>query len=187
MKSTGTITFSQPKDYGNLRHGLLILMALSLTVPLRAIAAEPTAPPAGEVTSATPQEKPEAKVPPFKYVVEGRRDPFMPFVTEKAASSSTEDQNEIIEKDVVLSGMQLFEPGQLNLVALLAKGSEQFAMVEDSTGKGYVIAKGTKIGRRGIVVDIIPNKVLIEETAETRAGQKIVTEVVMVLKKEGEE
>jgi type IV pilus assembly protein PilP len=60
-------------------------------------------------------------------------------------------------------------------------------MVEDFTGKGYVITAGTKIGRRGIVKEIVPNKVLIEETAFTRAGKKIVTQIVMALKKEGEE
>lgn len=187
MKSTGTITFGQLRDLCSNVHGLLILMALALTAPMWALAVETAAPPPAQDNGVAKPEKSEPEAPPFKYIVEGRRDPFIPFVTEKAASSGNEDMNEIVEKDVVLSGMQLFEPGQLNLVALLAKGAEHFAMVEDSTGKGYVIAKGTKIGRRGVVVEIIPNKVLIEETAETRAGQKIVTKVVMVLKKEGEE
>ena len=88
---------------------------------------------------------------------------------------------------ILNKGMQLFEPGQLTLVALLQKGTEDIAMVEDFTGKGYVLTEGIKIGRRGVVKDIAPNSVLIEETAETRAGKKIVTEVVMILKKEGEE
>ena len=121
-----------------------------------------------------------------EYTLENRADPFVPFITEKAATSSV-DMNEIIDNAAPLTGMQLFEPGQLNLVALMKNGSEDIAMVEDFTGKGYVITEGTKIGRRGIVKDIALNKVLIEETAVTRAGKKIVTEVVMLLKKEGEE
>ena len=95
--------------------------------------------------------------------------------------------DEIVEKGEQLTGMQIFEPGQLKLVALLVMKSKYFAMVEDSTGKGYPLTKGTKIGKRGVVVDITPNKVLIEETAETRAGKKIVTPITMVLKKEGDE
>ncbi|WP_458776086.1 pilus assembly protein PilP [Desulforhopalus sp. 52FAK] len=122
----------------------------------------------------------------FEYVLENRPDPFVPFLTEKAATSNA-DMNEVIENNEPLSGMQLFEPGQLTLVALMKSGAEDIAMVEDFTGKGYVLTEGIKIGRRGVVKDIAPNSVLIEETAETRAGKKIITEIVMILKKEGEE
>lgn len=122
----------------------------------------------------------------FEYVLENRPDPFVPFITEKAATS-TVDMNEIVDKSEPLTGMQLFEPGQLTLVALLKKNAEDVAMVEDFTGKGYILLEGTKIGRRGVVKDIAPNAVIIEETAVTRAGKEIVTQVVMTLKKEGEE
>ena len=50
-----------------------------------------------------------------------------------------------------------------------------------------MLTEGIKIGRRGVIKDIVPNAVIIEETAETRAGKKIVTETVMTLRKEGEE
>ncbi|WP_169309010.1 pilus assembly protein PilP [Desulforhopalus sp. IMCC35007] len=122
----------------------------------------------------------------FEYVLENRADPFVPFLSEKAATASV-DMNEVIESKEPLTGMQLFEPGQLTLVALMQKGGEDIAMVEDFTGKGYVLTEGIKIGRRGVVKDIALNRVLIEETAETRAGKKIITEIVMILKKEGEE
>lgn len=122
----------------------------------------------------------------FEYQLENRADPFVPFITEKAATSSV-DMNEIIEDNKPLTGMQLFEPGQLTLVALLRKNADNVAMVEDFTGKGYVLLKGTKIGRRGVIKEIDPNAVIIEETAVTRAGKEIITKVVMTLKKEGEE
>ena len=124
--------------------------------------------------------------PSYEYQLENRPDPFAPFITEKAAAASV-DMNEIVDENGPLTGMQLFEPGQLTLVALLKKDAEDMAMVEDFTGKGYVLTEGTKIGRRGIVKDIAPKSVIIEETAVTRAGKKIITEVVMLLKKEGEE
>jgi hypothetical protein len=122
----------------------------------------------------------------FEYTLDNRPDPFVPFITEKAATANV-DMNEIIDSNAPLTGMQLFEPGQLNLVALLINGSEDTAMVEDFTGKGYILTEGTKIGRRGVVKDIAPNTVIIEETAVTRAGKKIINEVAMILKKEGEE
>ena len=122
----------------------------------------------------------------FAYQLEGRPDPFVPFITEKAATAKV-DMNEIVDVNKPLTGMQLFEPGQLTLVALMELGHEDTAMVEDFTGKGYVLTEGTLIGKRGVVKDIQPNKVIIEETAVTRAGKKIITELVMTLKKEGEE
>jgi hypothetical protein len=118
----------------------------------------------------------------FTYQLEGRLDPFMPFISDK--NESNVDQNEIIENNEQLTGMQLFEPGQLTLVALVNSQDQKFAMVEDVTGKGYIIKEGTKIGRRGIVRSIIPNKVLIEEIAMTRAGKKLTSDIVMVLRKE---
>lgn len=122
----------------------------------------------------------------FEYVLENRPDPFIPFITEKAAAS-TVDMNEIVDTSEPLSGMQLFEPGQLSLVALLKKERKNMAMVEDFTGKGYILLEGTKIGRRGMVKNITSNGVVIEETAVTRAGKEIITEIVMTLKKEGDE
>ena len=122
----------------------------------------------------------------FEYLLENRADPFVPFISEKAASS-TVDPDEIVDSDGPLTGMQLFEPGQLTLVALLRQNIGDVAMVEDFTGKGYILLEGTKIGRRGVVKDIAPNSVIIEETAVTRAGKEIITKFVMTLKKEGEE
>lgn len=121
----------------------------------------------------------------FEYQIEGRPDPFMPFITEKATSS--ENPDEIVDRDQTLTGMQLFEPGQLTLVALMVATSGKYAMVQDFTGKGYVVQEGTKIGRRGMVADIIENKVIIEEKATTRGGKVLINKIAMVLKKEGEE
>jgi len=121
----------------------------------------------------------------FEYVLENRSDPFVPFISENASSTKV-DMNEIVDTGEPLTGMQLFEPGQLTLVALLKKNVEDVAMVEDFTGKGYILLEGTKIGKRGVVKNIASNAVTIEETAITRAGKEIVTQVVMTLKKEGE-
>lgn len=118
----------------------------------------------------------------FKYRLEGRTDPFMPFISDK--TEGTLDPNEIVENSEQLTGMQLFEPGQLTLVALATSKDQKFAMVEDVSGKGYIIKEGTKIGRRGVVRSIIPNKVLIEEIAMTRAGKELKTDIAMVLRKE---
>ncbi len=121
----------------------------------------------------------------FSYQVEGRPDPFSPFITEKAASSTNMD--EIVENEEKLSGMQLFEPSQLNLVAIVFEDSAELAMVEDAAGQGYALRPGMKIGRKGIITTIDPNQVIIEETSVTRSGKKLTNKIVMLLKKKGEE
>lgn len=122
----------------------------------------------------------------FEYVWEGRPDPFKPFIEPKVASNI--DLNAIVEEDKKLTGMQLFEPGQLTLVAVMGMSGKKIAMVEDDTGKGYVINEGMLIGRNGVVSQITQdNDVIITETAQTRAGREIVTTVVMRLNKEGDQ
>lgn len=120
----------------------------------------------------------------FEYTIEGRNDPFIPFISERAASAKMDEILPVAEQ---LSGMQLFEPGQLRLVAIVMVEDNDFAMVEDTTGKGYVLSTGMEIGRRGIITAIQSNEVIIEETAFTRAGKKLTSNIVMLLKKEGEE
>jgi len=121
----------------------------------------------------------------FEYIIEDRADPFLSFLQpEKTPDASL---NEIVDIEGELEGMQLFEPGQLTLVAIVQSARKQFAMVQDFTGKGYIITEGIKIGKRGVITDIVPNQVVIEETAFTRAGKKLTNEVIMYLKQEGEE
>lgn len=139
----------------------------------------------GVVSPAASSDQPSSNVQ-FEYKLENRPDPFVPFISERATASAV-DMDEIVDAGEPLSGMQLFEPGQLTLVALIKKGGENLAMVQDFTGKGYVLSEGTKVGRRGVVKSFTPLSVVVEETAVTRAGKKTVTEVVMLLKKEKKE
>ena len=122
----------------------------------------------------------------YVYAVDGRTDPFKPFISPKATSSVGRDPNEIIEDHAELTGMQLFEPGQLTLVGLLMTGVGELALVEDQTKKGYMLKRGNLIGKRGVVTQIDKQQVVITETARTRAGKEINSTVIMRLKKEGD-
>lgn len=133
------------------------------------------------------QNEPGDNSKTYIYELEGRSDPFVPFLTPKATSASPLDPNEIIDDETILTGMQLFEPGQLKLVAVLVAKGEPMALVEDVTGKGYVLREGIPIGRRGVVDEIFASEVKIIETAKTRAGKEILNTITMKLKKEGDE
>ena len=124
--------------------------------------------------------------PPFSYQTEGRPDPFRPFITPKAAAPAGANPDEIVDAETELTGMQLFEPGQLTLVGVLSSERGPVAMVEDQTKKGDLIKLGTPIGRRGVVAQIEQEQVVIMESARTRAGKEITSTVIMRMNKEGD-
>lgn len=120
------------------------------------------------------------QIAPFTYQTEGRTDPFLPFISQKVMQEVAETKPE------ELTGMRQFEPGQLTLVAIMFSENSPMAMVEDSSHKGYIVRKGTKIGRSGIISDILPNQVIIKQLSYSMAREKKYTTVEMTLRKEGE-
>lgn len=121
------------------------------------------------------------KMKDFTYRTEGRLDPFVPFISSKVLQETGETSEP--EK---LTGMRQFEPGQLTLVSIIFTESNPMAMVEDSSHKGYIIRRGTKLGKSGIVSDILPNRVVIKQLSYSMAKEKKYKTVEMVLRKEGE-
>ncbi|MCI5224422.1 MAG: hypothetical protein D3924_17580 [Candidatus Electrothrix sp. AR4] len=124
------------------------------------------------------------EVDKFQYKYENRPDPFLPFISKEAVIDPIDLVDD--EPGKVLKGMQLFEPGQLKLVAVMSIGNKSIAMVEDIAGKGYRLDVGMPIGRNGVIHDISDEQVKITETSKTRAGRIIKKEIIMRLKKEGD-
>jgi len=61
------------------------------------------------------------------------------------------------------------------------------ALVEDAGGKGFIITKGTLIGREnGYVKEINDNRVIIKQTHKDIFGQVKHREITMPLRKPGE-
>lgn len=143
-------------------------------------AAPPASAPAAAAAPAAADPLQELLAQPFAYLRENRTDPFVPFVTEITVKAPVEE--EVGE----LTGMRQFEPGQLNLVAILFSQDRQVAMVEDSLGKGYLIHQGTLLGRNGVVAEIKPNSVVISQSVLSTGDTKRTVTVEMVLRKEGD-
>jgi hypothetical protein len=186
-----TLTPCFSKMLSNTRNLTLPLsFVLTIIWPL-SIHAVPETVNAPETTYASGQLSQDLPLTPgapsvvFSYQLEGRPDPFRPFITEKAKNETNMD--EIVESEETPTGMQLFEPGQLKLVAIIFEDNAELAMVEDASGQGYAIRPGMKIGKKGVVATIGPNQVIIEETSLTRAGKQLTNNIVMHLKKKGEE
>lgn len=108
----------------------------------------------------------------FTYDPEGKRDPFEPFNFAPAE-----------QVDMSLPPLERYALGQLKITAILADSKaagERIAIVEDATGRGYTVRKGTKIGNRnGIVVSIEEDKINVVESIIDFTGKETKVPVVM--------
>lgn len=118
----------------------------------------------------------------WKYDPMGKPDPFKPFILARAQEETgTRVPTKILTPlqkmplSEIQSGLKAIVWGQL--------GSK--ALVEDATGKGYVVKEGTYVGQHdGIVKKIYEDRIIVEEYRRDPAkGQLEPNEVVLKLKK----
>lgn len=107
----------------------------------------------------------------FRYSPVGKVDPFQPFFLEKEASfAGMEAGGEELEGDAGLEArmqrileklrepkteLQRYSLSELTVTAIVKTGDKVKAMVTDPEGRGFVLEKGTYIGKMGGVVDQI--------------------------------
>jgi type IV pilus assembly protein PilP len=71
-----------------------------------------------------------------------------------------------------LTPLERGELSQFKVVAILASGTDRHAMVEDGTGKGYLVKIGTYIGKNGgKVTNIFSDHMVVEEKFVDIYGQ----------------
>ncbi len=88
----------------------------------------------------------------------------------------------------LLTPLEKLDLSQLKLVAILRAQSGNRALVEEDSGKGYVIKKGTYIGTHsGKVAKILSDRIIVEEEVEDIYGKISVRKKEIKLKPPGEE
>jgi type IV pilus assembly protein PilP len=144
--------------------------------------AKPQAETAGPTTAATQAPAVEPEAPEYMptlalgYDPRGKIDPFIPLVRDEPVVAAKEEDAEDAkgkkrEKRVPQTPLEKIEINQLRLRAIVVAPSGNKALVEESSGKGYILSKGTYIGRnQGIVTKIEKDKVIVEETVESVQG-----------------
>jgi type IV pilus assembly protein PilP len=157
------------------RRTLALAAVLGLACAPRAFAQpEPPPPPAPEAAPAPVVELgPEDDHGDYVYDASGKRDPFRPlFLLRRPAAQAVEPQ----------TPLQRYEIGQLRLVGVIYDLAPPRAMVEDSSGLGFIVTPGTAIGPNGGVVTAIrPRQVVVEEWQTDVIGQKHKKEFVLEL------
>jgi type IV pilus assembly protein PilP len=127
------------------------------------------------------------------YDPSGRLDPFEPLFAKGGSGTSTVagDSRPTIRQSRIsrLTPLEKLDISQMKLVGIISLASRSMAMVEEASGKGYVVRKGTYLGvNSGQVVDITRNRVVIEEEVENFLGKIVVrTRELKLQKPLGEE
>ena len=122
------------------------------------------------------------------YNPEGKLDPFASLYKEKPVTVSTTGQKLLREPRRPLTPLEKVDLSQLKLVAIVRASSGNIALVEEASGKGYVIKKGTYIGTRsGKVGKILPDRIIVEQESEDFSGKVSVHEIEVKLNPSGEE
>ncbi len=141
-------------------------------------------------TDETPEEpSPDMKiavVPSPYYSPQGRIDPFEPLFQKKREDAKvwTPKRGQRVPR----TPLEKIDLSQLKLVAIVLAKSGNRAMVEETSGKGYVIEKGTFIGTNaGKVVTIDFDRVVVKEEFEDNLGNvKVRDTELKLLKPPGE-
>jgi len=147
-------------------------------------------------TDAVPDQKPDQKPDQelelsettVTYKVEGKIDPFASIF--RVESSAFADQNDRKKKKrIPLTPIEKVDLSQLKLVGIIFAPGGNKALVEDASGKGFVIKKGTRIGiNSGRVIKILKGRVVVEEEAESILGKtSLVKRELKLQKPPGEE
>jgi type IV pilus assembly protein PilP len=123
----------------------------------------------------------------WTYDPAGKPDPFKPFILASRPQEAVTPK--VVRQLTPLQKMALSEI-QTGLKAIIWGQLGNKALVEDATGKGYVVQEGTYVGQHnGIVKRIYEDRIVVEEYKRDPVEDRLVpSEVVLKLKKgEGED
>jgi type IV pilus assembly protein PilP len=120
------------------------------------------------------------------YTRKGRVDPFEPFLRRPEPKDTGDPDSEEIRRRTPQTPLERIALSQLKLTAILRMSPEKgpIAMVEDPTGKGYVVKKGTWIGDQGgQVSEILSDRIIIQEQYKDVFGKIAEREIEKKLQK----
>jgi len=130
------------------------------------------------------------------YSPSGKVDPFAPLFREETGTARPEPESAPqdtkdtdakkpgIRKRLPQGPLEKVDLSQLKLVGIIRAESGNKAMVEEASGKGYIINRGTYIGiNSGKVAEILRDRVIVEEEGEDPSGEMVIRKRELKLQK----
>ncbi len=145
--------------------------------PLQRAKAEPPLPekkPMARVAETSPELLAEQvdKQLTYFYDPKGKLDPFQPLFAPEHDGMAPDKKKGKKKKRLPLTPLQRIGLSQLKLVGIIVSPTGNKALVEEPSGKGYVITKGTYVGTNfGRVKKILNDRVVVEEEVEDFSGE----------------
>lgn len=141
-------------------------------------AAERPAPGEQPPAADAPPAEPATDVEPRRVATgTSMRDPFRPFTLDLRPQ----------REEQPITPLQRYELAQLRVVAVVLNLNPPRALLEDSSGMGFIVTPGTPVGRRnGVVTAIQPRRILVEEKAMDFYGREQAKLVVLEMASETE-
>ena len=103
----------------------------------------------------------------YFYDPEGKLDPFQPLFAPEAQRMAPAKKKGKKKKRLPLTPLQRIGLSQLKLVGIIVSPTGNKALVEEPSGKGYIISKGTYVGTNfGRVKKVLNDRVIVEEEVE---------------------
>lgn len=118
------------------------------------------------------------------YNPEGRINPFSPLVKESVSAKVNEADKKDKKAQRPKTPLEKFDLSQLKLVAIMSAPDGDIAVLEESSGKGYLVEKGTYVGlNSGQIITIESDRIIIKETIEDISGRSVEKESVLQIQK----
>jgi len=165
------------------RLALSLLLSLCLAWPLAGCGKQAAKPAPSASEAAKP--KPKAQAGPaaapqqvYAYSAEGKVDPFRPFGVGRAQKEAQPQE---------AAPLRQMDVAQFKLVGIADSPGGKMALVQDGTGRGYILTPGMVVGASGgVVKEIRLDGVSVEEQVRDYAGRLQTKTVMLKLVQEGE-
>ena len=106
------------------------------------------------------------------YNPEGRIDPFQPLFQKKEVEEKTVKEEK--KKFIPQTPLQMVDLSQLKVSGIIRSQNGHKALVEEASGKGYIVSEGTYLGNRGgKIINIGNDTIVVEEPQEDNFGNEV--------------
>ena len=104
------------------------------------------------------------------YNPEGKLDPFVPLFKDEPAAPQKVGERQ--RRRIPQTPLERVDLSQLKLAGVIRAPKGSRALVEEASGKGYIVARGTYMGiNSGKVTEILKDRIIVEEEVEDVLGK----------------